>query len=87
MTGERFYPNEENLGLDCLFWDLGSLVCSFPKTELQGRRSCEGIVDDVCLFLMKGRRPSSLTDSQIKEIRTRAPDLYDKSYLPPGDTE
>lgn len=87
MEGERSYPKEENLGSNCLFWGLGSLACSFPKAEMKGRRSCEGIIDDVCLFLKDGRKPSSLTDAEIAEIKTRAPDLYDKSYLPPGNVE
>jgi hypothetical protein len=85
MTGEHYYPKEENLGGNCSFWDLGRLACSFPKAEMEGRRSCEGIIDDVCLYLKNGRRPSSLTDEQILEIKTRAPDPADKSYLPPGD--
>lgn len=73
--------------MNCSFWDLGYLACSFPKAEMEGRRSCEGIIDDVCLFLKNGRRPPSLTDLQILEIKTRPPDLTDKSYLPPGDVE
>lgn len=68
-----------------MFWDLGRLACSFPKAEMEGRRSCEGVIDDVCLFLKDGRTPPSLSQQQIDEIRLRAPHLYDKSYIPPGD--
>lgn len=25
--------------------------CFFPKFEMEGRTSCEGMIDDVCLFL------------------------------------
>jgi hypothetical protein len=47
---ERFYPTEKNLGKECMFWDVnGRFVgCNFPKTEMEGRTSCEGIIDDVC---------------------------------------
>lgn len=85
MANPNFYPTEENLGRNCEFWD-AEVGCYYPKAEMDSRRSCEGIIDDVCLFLKDGRRPSSLTEEQILEIKTRAPDLDDKSYLPPGDT-
>ena len=91
---ERFYPKEENLGKDCLYWqglDTGgkhslarfAIGCMFPKYEMEGRLSCEGIVDDVCLYLKDGRRPSSLSQDQIDEIRFRIPD-GDNRNLPPG---
>jgi hypothetical protein len=87
MTSEKFFPNEANLGHNCMYWDVGpvAMACAYPKAEMIGRRSCEGTVDDVCLFLRIGRQQSSLTEPQIAEIKLRAPDLYDKSYLPPGD--
>jgi hypothetical protein len=85
-SSDHFYPNEVNLGCNCTFWDLGSMACVFPKAELQGRHSCEGIIDDVCLYRKNGRTPASLSSEQILEIKTRGQDLYDKSYLPPGDT-
>jgi hypothetical protein len=87
MTGPDFYPKEANLGKNCQFWSIGGLAagCCFPKAEIQGRRSCEGIVDDVCLFLKDGRPPASLSKTQADEIKMRAPDLDNKSYLPPGD--
>ena len=92
---EKQYPSEENLGRDCLFWQgvditpgqkLGVVAvgCFFPKAEMEGRLSCEGIIDDVCLFLKSGRTPRSLTPEQIMEIRTRIP-LGDNRDLPPGD--
>ena len=85
---EKSYPMEANLGRDCLYWSLGGFgtACCYPKAELEHRRGCEGIVDDVCLFVKDGRRPSSLNQEQMDEIKNRAPDLWDKSYLPPGNT-
>lgn len=89
MEAEKFYPDEANLGKNCRFWNIGStaMACAFPKAEMEGRRSCEGVIDDVCLYLKNGRRPKSLTEEQIREIKTRAPDSADKSYLPPGDID
>ncbi len=79
---EKNFPTEANLGKSCRFWNMG---CRFPKTEIRGRTSCEGIIDDVCLFLKDGRRPKSLTEEQIRELKLRAPSLIDRSYIPPGD--
>ena len=89
FESERFYPKEVNLGSDCLYWCLGGLAsgCSFPKAELEGRRSCEGIIDDVCLFVKNGREPRSLSDEQMIEIKTRAPDPANQYKLPPGNIE
>ena len=92
---EKFYPKEQSLGKDCQFWqgldterssDIGraAIGCNFPKYEMEGRLSCEGIVDDVCLFLKDGRRPLSITQEQIDEIRSRIPDGNNRN-LPPGD--
>ncbi len=84
---EKFYPNEGNLEKECLFWDLKGRFagCNFPKAQMEGRTSCEGIIDDVCLLLKNGRRPSSLTEEQIKELQTRMPSFGEKTYIPPGD--
>lgn len=87
-----FFPGEENLGKNCMFWGLkvvGGIAvgCAYPKAELEGRMSCDGIVDDVCLFIKDGRQPSSLTEQQRTELITRIPNLTDKSYIPPGNTE
>lgn len=81
---EKYYPKEVNLGLDCQYWCLGGLAtgCCFPKAELEGRRSCEGTIDDVCLLIKDGRQPGSLTELQTIEIKTRVPN---SSLLPPGD--
>ena len=86
MRGEReyFWPTGENLGKNCRFWSQ-ELGCIFPKKEMEGRRSCEGIIDDVCLFLKNGRRPKSLTSEQILELKTRVPNS--PLSIPPGDTE
>ena len=81
---ENFYPIEENLGKNCLFWSTEK-GCAFPKTEMEGRKSCEGIIDDVCLFLKDGRPPLSLTAKQRMELRTRVPDS--PLDIPPGDIE
>lgn len=89
------YPSEGNLGKNCEFWQgvdlepdkhMGVLAvgCFFPKAEMEGRLSCEGVIDDVCLLLKDGRQPKSLTDDQIAEIRHRIP-FGDNRDLPPGD--
>ena len=81
---EVFYPKEENLGKNCQYWTQ-EFGCIFPKKEMEGRRSCEGIVDDVCLFLKNGRTPKSLTPDQMLEFRTRIPNS--PLDIPPGDTQ
>lgn len=82
---EKYYPSEENLGKDCTFWCLGGLAagCSFPKFGLEGRRSCEGIIDDICLYIKDGRIPSSMTAEQRSALRTTLPN---PDNLPPGET-
>lgn len=91
MPGEKYSPREENLGRNCGFWqgvsEAGRIAvgCCYPKAEMTGRLSCEGIVDDVCLYLKEGRRPQSLTEDQIREIRTRIPGFEENRRLPPGD--
>jgi hypothetical protein len=83
-----YYPNEGNLGRNCLFWNLDetNLNCCYPKAELEGRRSCEGIVDDVCLYILERRIPKSLTEAERQEIRLRIPLESSSELLPPGDT-
>ncbi len=78
---ERFYPKEENLGKPCDFWKNG---CRFPKFEIEGRTSCEGIIDDVCLWLKDKRTPKSLTPEQRLEIQTQPPSIS-KHHIPPGE--
>lgn len=82
---ERFYPTEENLGRNCMYWD-AEHGCKYPKEEMTRRRSCEGVVDDVCLFLKDGRKAKSLSPQQMMDLKTRPPST-DKSYIPPGNTE
>lgn len=93
---ELYEPKEENLGKDCEFWfgigndegkhKLGGLAigCAFPKADMAGRLSCEGIIDDVCLYLKIGRHPSSLTKEQIDTLRHRVPNASNRD-IPPGD--
>lgn len=79
----KFYPKEVNLGKDCQYWNLGgSFCCCYPNANLEGRRSCEGIIDDVCLWILGGRKPSSLSEEQIIYIQTHRPDPRN---LPPGN--
>jgi hypothetical protein len=80
---KEFYPSTETLGEKCMFW---RDTCEYPKIEMQGRQSCEGIIDDVCLYLMHGRIPKSLTDAQRRELKTRIP-LGDNLDIPPGDVK
>lgn len=81
-----FYPREKTLGKNCIFWNIEE-GCTFPKMEMQGRRSCEGVVDDVCLFLLRKRiLPKSLTPEQLLELKTRVPDMSPLD-IPPGDTQ
>lgn len=82
---EDFYPTEENLGKNCLFWSR-ELGCTFTKREMEGRRSCEGIIDDVCLFLKERRPTKSFTPEQLLELKTRVPDISPLD-IPPGDIE
>lgn len=51
---------------------------------MEGRTSCEGIIDDVCLYLKDRRMPKSLTEEQLDELRFRIPDGMNRD-LPPGD--
>jgi len=80
---EVFYPEEANLGKNCLFWNIEE-GCTFPKKEMEGRRSCDGIIDDVCLYLKNRRPPKSLTPEQLLELRTRIPNS--PLDIPPGDS-
>lgn len=84
---EKFYPNEQNLGRNCNFWDLSGRYagCNYPKVGLEGRTSCEGTIDDVCLFIKDGRKPPSLSEEQLRDIRFRPPRLGENPELPPGD--
>ena len=83
---KRFYPTELNLGENCQYWD-NTLGCYYPKAEMEGRRSCEGIIDDVCLYLKDKRMPKSLTEEQIIWLKTRIPHFQQNIDIPPGDIE
>ena len=80
---ERFYPKAENLGKPCKFWN-NKGGCRFPKFEMEGRTSCEGVIDDICLWLKNGRTPTALTPKQMLEIKTRPP-TKSKHHIPPGN--
>lgn len=87
MRRENFYPQTQNLGKSCMYWNLrGRLVgCNFPKAEMEGRTSCEGIIDEVCLYLKdRGPLPTGLSKKQIRELKTRIPDPGQKPYIPPA---
>ena len=86
---KKFYPKEDNLGNECLYWNANpnSTGCAYPKVQLEERVSCEGIIDDVCLFVKDGRTPKSLTRKQRVEIQTRVPVSQSNRSLPPGDTK
>lgn len=86
---EEFYPEEKNLGKNCLYWQLeGPIVgCIYPKAELQGRTSCEGMVDTICLLRKDGRKPNSMTENQIRTIMNIPPSFEGNRTLPPGNTE
>jgi len=72
------------LGKIVFFWKIEE-GCTFPKKEMEGRRNCEGIVDDVCLYLKDRRIPKSLTPEQLLELKTRIPNS--PLDIPPGDTQ
>lgn len=84
---KKYFPNKDNLGQNYLYWAVGGLAtgCCYSKAELAGRRSCEGAVDDVCLYVRDGRTPVSLSNKQIANIKTSVPNLH-YNNLPPGDT-
>lgn len=87
--GEKYYPSEENLGKSCMFWKLGGNFrgCNYPKVGLEGRMSCEGVIDDVCLFKIRGRIPRGLSLEQIEQIKTQIPGIGQALDLPPGEIE
>lgn len=86
MEQDRYYPTEAHLGLNCMFWNEAGAYCTFPKAELNGRRSCEGVVDDVCLFIKDRREPLSLSMEQRLALRIRPPSEDSALHLPPGET-
>jgi hypothetical protein len=81
---EKFYPNEQNMGKSCSYWELGGIAtnCCYPKHELQGRTTCGGVIDDVCLYVKNGREPSYFSKMLLEGVKTS---ITDSSLLPPGD--
>ena len=93
---EKEYPSIPNLGKNCMFWkrdityvqdEQQKTGCIYPKAELIGRTSCEGIIDDVCLFILCGRKPKSLTQEQIDKLILSRPSLTHEFEIPPGGIE
>ncbi len=70
---EKYYPKEANLGQGCSFWNLGNFAaeCCYPKYELQGRTTCRGIIDDVCLYVKDGRQPQVEAHPRVARAPTR----------------
>ncbi|MEK7159916.1 MAG: hypothetical protein AAB702_00345 [Patescibacteria group bacterium] len=81
---EKEYPHINNLGKNCKFWQNG---CLYPRAEMIGRTSCEGLIDDVCLYLLTGRKPKSLSEEQIDKLKLNLSSLTDTFMIPPGDIE
>jgi hypothetical protein len=50
--------------------------------ELEGRTTCGGIIDDVCLKVLIGRAPGKTSQMLLEGIKTQLPD---SSLLPPGE--
>lgn len=80
---ERFYPGKETLGRECIFWNNTS-GCWFPKFEIQGRRSCEGLIDTVCLYLKDRVQLGGLTEAQVRLLKFSPPQEA-KHYVPAGE--
>lgn len=80
---ERFYPKEENLGKNCRFWNLNGRFhgCNFPKAEMEGRTSCEGVIDERCLYLKDGRVPKN-SNINIKSLKLEPPKFGQKPHIP-----
>ena len=78
---EKFYPSEENLGKNCQFWNLFGRFhgCNFPKAEMEGRTSCEGLIDDICLYLKDGRVTQNVP---VEVLKLEPPKLGQKPNIP-----
>ena len=76
------------MGKPCTFWDLKGRFagCNYPNAKIEGRVSCEGIIDDPCLWATCGIRPKGLTDEQLKELKLIPPSLERNRMLSPGVT-
>ena len=84
MNEKGVYPREINLGENCAYWQQS---CVFPKAEVEGRMSCDGIIDPICIFLIDGRRVKgfSLTEEQVMELKTTPPLFVKRNYSIPAD--
>jgi hypothetical protein len=85
---DDYYPRSENLGKKCIFWNLLAETneCYNIRPNLLFRESCGGKIDPLCLAVMEGRLPTNLTPELAEELKVRAPDFYQKSYLPHNNT-
>lgn len=82
-----FWPKKENLGKNCEFWD-PKKGCRYVKAEMRGRRSCEGVINNVCLFLKdKTQPPSGFLPKELDELKTRIRGIdWGPFDIPPGET-
>ncbi len=96
FVNPKEYPSVNSLGKDCTFWkrditytqsEQQTTGCTYPKAELIGRTSCEGVIDDVCLYLLNGRKPKSLTQEQIAKLKLNPASLTNDFLIPPGDID
>ena len=80
---EKFYPSEQNLGKNCKFWNLSGRFagCNFPRVQMEGRTSCEGMVDEVCLYLKDGRMPNEKS-IDVDNLKLRPPKPGQKPEIP-----
>lgn len=83
-NAEKHYPIESNIGENCMYWivDVIASRCGYPKYELDGRTTCGGVIDDVCLNIKDGRTPSDFSQLLLMGIRTS---FHDGTLLPPGN--
>lgn len=79
---DRYYPLPENVGENCAFWRNNQ--CTFPKVELQGRTSCEGVIDPPCIYVKDGivLPQLTLTEEQMRDLKTKP---VDSRTIPPGN--
>ena len=56
-----------------------------PSAEVAGRLSCEGVIDNICLFYVRGIVHESLSDQQ--HLQLKLGQLGWGKELPPGRTK
>ncbi len=84
---KKYYPSEKNLGQPCMFWNFkeGRYVgCNYPKLEMEGRTSCEGIIDPVCIYLLDRKILPGLP-AQLLEDKSKLPKIGQKPEIPSSD--